>query len=167
MPGMIMFFPPVDAIQEFKVQTSSAAAAYGGGQGVINVTFQSGTNTLHGAVFEFLRNSAFDAKNFFDSPTKPIPPFRLNQYGFELGGPVYIPKVFNGKDKLFFFVDYEAKNVYQAQTFTSTVPIPAFHTGDFSALLPKTVLYDPRTNPRCRCPATSFPPRPSIRPPRT
>ncbi len=144
--GMIIFFPPVDAIQEFKVQTSSAPAAFGGGAGVINVDFKSGTNQLHGAAYEFLRNSYFDAKNFFDSHANPIPPFRLNQFGFNVGGPVYIPKVFNGKDKLFFFADYEGKRVFQAQTFTSTVPIPAFHTGDFSALLPKTVIFDPRGN---------------------
>jgi hypothetical protein len=146
--GMLMFFPPVDAIQEFKVQTSTAPAAYGGGQGVINVDFKSGTNAAHGSAYEFVRNSALDAKNFFDSPLKPIPPFRLNQYGFSLGGPVYLPKLFNGKDKLFFFVDYEARNVFQAQTFNSTVPLPAFHNGDFSALLPRTVLYDPRAAPR-------------------
>ena len=155
--GMLMFFPPVDAIQEFKVQTSSASAAFGYGQGVINLDFKSGTNSPHGAAYEFLRNSAFDAKNFFDSPTKPIPPFRLHQYGFNLGGPVYIPKVFNGKNKLFFFVDFEEKAVYQAQTFTSTVPTAAFHTGDFSALLPKTVLYDPRTNPRIPLPGNLIP----------
>ena len=71
--GMVMFFPGVDIIQEFKVQTSSAPAAYGGGLGVINVNFKSGTNTLHGVAFEFLRNSALDAKNFFDSPTAPMP----------------------------------------------------------------------------------------------
>src|SRR5215471_7956938 len=144
--GMLIFFPPVDAIREFKVQTSSAAAAYGGGAGVINVDIKSGTNGLHGAAYEFLRNSALDAKNFFDSHANPIPPFRLNQFGFNIGGPVVIPKVFNGKDKLFFFVDYEGKRVYQAQTFTSTVPIAAFHSGDFSALLPKTVIFDPRGN---------------------
>src|SRR5215471_15910336 len=144
--GMLIFFPPVDAIREFKVQTSSAAAAYGGGAGVINVDIKSGTNGLHGAAYEFLRNSALDAKNFFDSHANPIPPFRLNQFGFNLGGPVVIPKVFNGRDKLFFFADYEGKRVYQAQTFTSTVPIAAFHTGDFSSLLPKTVIFDPRGN---------------------
>ncbi len=144
--GDIIFFPPVDAIQEFKVQTSSAAAAYGGGAGVINVDFKSGTNQFHGVAYEFLRNSAFDAKNYFDSQTNPIPPFRLNQFGFNIGGPVWIPKVFNGKDKLFFFGDYEGKRVYQAQTFISTVPIAAYHTGDFSSLLPKTIIYDPRGN---------------------
>ena len=156
--GMVIFFPPVDAIQEFKVQTSSAPAAYGGGAGVINVDFKSGTNSLHGAAYEFLRNSAFDAKNFFDSHANPIPPFRLNQFGFNIGGPVFIPKVFNGKDKLFFFADYEGKRVYQAQTFTSTVPIAAFHTGDFSSLLPKTVIYDPRGNAHTPLPNNIIPP---------
>ena len=126
--------------------------------------------------YEFIRNSAFDAKNFFDSPLKPIPPFRLNQFGFALGGPVVIPKLFNGRDKLFFFADYEGRRVYQAQTFTSTVPIAPFRCGDFSSLLPTTVLCDPRTNPRhplcsnaflpgdaCNFqPLTPFPTRPFI-----
>ncbi|HUS05526.1 MAG TPA: carboxypeptidase regulatory-like domain-containing protein [Bryobacteraceae bacterium] len=143
--GVLIFFPPVDSIYEFKVQTSSAPAAYGGGQGIINVTYKSGTNELHGTAYEFLRNSALDAKNFFDSPTNPIPPFKLNQFGFNLGGPVVLPRVFNGKDRLFFFGDYEGKRVRQAQTFLSSVPIAAFRTGDFSALLPKTIVTDPRT----------------------
>jgi hypothetical protein len=155
--GDIIFFPPVDAIQEFKVQTSSAPAAYGGGAGVINVDFKSGTNQFHGAAYEFLRNSYFDAKNFFDSPVKPIPPFRLNQFGFNVGGPVWIPKIFNGKDKLFFFGDYEGKRVYQAQTYISTVPIAAFHTGDFSSLLPGTVIYDPRGNGHTPLPGNIIP----------
>src|SRR5207253_9149921 len=60
--------------------------SYGGGQGIINVTYKSGGNDLHGAAYEFLRNSALDAKNFFDPGNKPIPPFKLNQFGFNLGG---------------------------------------------------------------------------------
>jgi Carboxypeptidase regulatory-like domain/TonB dependent receptor len=155
--GMLIFFPPVDAIREFKVQTSAAPAGYGGGQGIINVTFKSGSNELHGAAYEFLRNSALDAKNFFDSPVNPIPPFRLNQFGFNFGGPVWIPKVFNGKNRLFFFGDYEGKRVRQAQTFTSTVPVDAFKTGDFSLLLPKTVIYNPLTNPRVPFPDNQIP----------
>lgn len=156
--GVLMFFPSVDAIQEFKVQTNAAPAAFGGGAGVINVNFKSGSNKYHGVAYEFIRNSAFDAKNFFDSPLKPIPPFRLNQFGFALGGPVVIPKLFNGRDKLFFFADYEGRRVFQAQTFTSTVPIAPFRTGDFSSLLPKTVLYDPRTNPRVPFANNTIPP---------
>jgi hypothetical protein len=155
--GVLMFFPPVDAIQEFKVQTNSASAAFGGGAGVINVNFKSGTNQYHGTVYEFLRNSALDAKNFFDSPLKAIPPFRLNQFGFGLGGPVIIPKLFNGRDKLFYSADYEGRRVYQAQTFTSTVPITPFRTGDFSPLLPKTVVSDPRTTPGTPFPNNQIP----------
>ena len=143
--NVLIFYPPVDAIQEFKVQTSAAPAAYGGGPSIINVTFRSGTNALHGALYEFVRNSDFDAKNYFDSHANPIPPFHMNEFGANLGGPVVIPRVFNGKDRLFFFADYEGKRVSQAQTYISTVPIAAFHTGDFSALLPKTVLHVPGT----------------------
>src|SRR3954464_2072702 len=150
--GVLIFFPPVDAIQEFKVQTSAAPAGYGGGQGVINVSFRSGSNNYHGTAYEFVRNSAFDAKNFFDPANKPIPPFRLNQFGANIGGPVVIPHVFNGRDKLFFFADYEGKRVSQAQTFTSTVPTAAFKSGDFSALLPTTQIFDPRTTPRTPLP---------------
>jgi hypothetical protein len=155
--GVLIFFPPVDSIYEFKVQTSSAPAAYGGGQGIINVTYKSGTNDLHGTAYEFLRNSALDAKNFFDSPTTPIPPFKLNQFGFNLGGPIVLPHVFNGKDKLFFFGDYEGKRARQSQTFLSSVPIAPFRTGDFSALLPRTVLLDPRTTPKTPFPGNIIP----------
>src|SRR5258707_161886 len=148
--GVLIFFPPVDSIYEFKVQTSSAQAAYGGGQGIINVTYKSGTNEVHGTAYEVLRNSAMDAKNFFDSPANPIPPFKLNQFGANVSGPVLIPHLFNGKDKLFFFTDYEGKRVRQAQTFLSSVPIAPFRTGDFSAL--KTVVIDPRATPRTPLP---------------
>jgi hypothetical protein len=148
--GVLIFFPPVDSIYEFKVQTSSAPAAYGGGQGIINVTYKSGGNQLHGTAYEFLRNSALDAKNFFDPANKPIPPFKLNQFGFNIGGPVV-------KDKLFFFGDYEGKRVRQAQTFLSSVPIDPFRTGDFSALLPRTVVNDPRNTPRTPLPNNMMP----------
>ena len=144
--NVVIFFPPVDAIQEFKVQSNAAPAAYGGGPSIVNVTFRSGANDLHGAVYEFLRNSDFDAKNFFDSPTNPIPAFHMNQFGANAGGPVVIPHLFNGKDKLFFFADYEGKRQAQPQTYISNVPIAAFRSGDFSALLPKTVVKDPSTN---------------------
>ena len=155
--GVLIFFPPVDSIYEFKVQTSSAPAAYGGGQGIINVTYKSGTNQLHGAAYEFVRNSAFDAKNFFDSAALPIPPFKLNQFGFNLAGPVILPHVLNGKDKLFFFFDYEGKRVRQAQTFLSSVPIDPYRKGDFSSLLPKTVINDPRSTPRLPLPNNILP----------
>jgi hypothetical protein len=130
----VIFFPSVDSIAEFKVQTSGAPAAYGGGPSIVNLTIRSGTNAYHGTFFEFVRTSQFDAKNYFDSHTAPITPFHLNQFGANVGGPVVIPHLFNGRDKLFFFADYEGKRQNQAQTYISTLPIPAFLTGDFSAL---------------------------------
>src|SRR5215831_4797282 len=159
--NVLIFYPPVDSIQEFKVQTSAAPAAYGGGPSIINVTFRSGTNNLHGTLYEFVRNSDFDAKNYFDSPVNPIPPFHMNEFGPNIGGPIKIPHLFNGKDKLFFFADYEGKRVSQAQTYISNVPLPAFRTGDFSALLPKTALRIPGTTqplPNNQVPASQIDP---------
>ena len=81
--------PNVDAIQEFKVMTNTFSAEYGRATGaVVNVSLKSGTNELHGSAFEFLRNEKLDAKNFFDLPNEPRPPFKRNQYGFSVGGPV-------------------------------------------------------------------------------
>ena len=144
--GMIIFFPPVDAIQEFKVQTSAAPRLTAAARA--SSTWISSPARTHSTARRTSSCATPPSTPRISSTrhAKPIPPFRLNQFGFNLGGPVFIPKVFNGKDKLFFFADYEGKRVYQAQTFTSTVPIAAFHTGDFSALLPKTVIFDPRGN---------------------
>ena len=130
----VIFFPSVDAIEEFKVQTTGAPAAYGGGPSIINLTIRSGTNDFHGTFYEFNRTSSFDAKNYFDSHTAPIPPFHLNQFGANAGGPVWIPHIINGRNKLFFFGDWEGRRQTQAQTYTSTVPTAAFLTGDLSAL---------------------------------
>jgi hypothetical protein len=141
--NVLLFYPPVDAIQEFKIQTSAAPAAYGGGPSIINVTYRSGTNSYHGSIYEFVRNSAFDAKNFFDSHSNPIPPFHLNQFGGNIGGPVIIPRLFNGRDKLFFFADYEGKRQAQSQTSISTVPTQAFRQGNFAAYSKQ--LHDPVT----------------------
>ncbi len=130
-----MVQPSMDFIQEFKVQTNGYAAEYGRSMGaVINLTTKSGTNDPHGAAFEFLRNEKLDAKNFFDPPG-PRAPFKRNQYGFGLGAPVYIPKVFNGKNKVFFFVDYEGTKIRQSTTNNTTVATVSMRTGDFSDLL--------------------------------
>lgn len=123
--GIEILQPPVDAIDEFKVQTSNFGADIGKGGAVVNVIIKSGTNNLHGSAFEFLRNSYMDAKNYFDSTTSPIPPFKQNQFGGTLGGPIL-------KNKTFFFVDYQGTRIRQSQTFVSTVPTGAERTGDFS-----------------------------------
>ena len=105
----------VDAIQEFSVITANPQADYGNtSAGVINAVTRQGTNTLHGSVYEFLRNSALDARNYFDPPT--IPPFRRNQFGAALGGPIK-------KDRTFFFANYEGLRQDQSVTQLAVVPI--------------------------------------------
>jgi hypothetical protein len=136
--GFEVIQPALDAIQEFKVQTSSFGADIGRGGAVVNVVLKSGSNEFHGGVYEFLRNSAMDAKNYFDDPTLPIPPYRQNQFGGTFGGPII-------KNKTFFFVDYQGTRIRESQTDISTVPSLQEHKGDFSDLLPDTQLIDPIT----------------------
>ena len=143
-----MVQPSVDGIQEFKVQTNAYSAEYGRAMGAtINVTTKSGTNDVHGTAFEFLRNEKLDAKNFFDDPTKPKPAFKRNQYGFSLGGPMFIPKVYDGRNRFFFFVDYEGTKIRQSSTIVSTLPTALMRTGNFSELLTarNLTLLDPTT----------------------
>ena len=134
--------PSPDAIAEFKVQTNSMSAEFGrSGGAVMNVTIKSGTNQFHGSVFEFLRNSKLDAKNFFDPPTGPTPPFKQNQFGAAVGGPLLLPH-YNGKNRTFFFADYQGTRIRTAHTFLATVAPLAWRTGNFSGF--NTVL-DPNT----------------------
>ena len=115
----------VDAIQEFSVVTANAQADYGKTSGgVINAVTRQGTNTLHGSVYEFLRNSALDARNYFDPAT--IPPFRRNQFGAALGGPIK-------KDHTFFFADYEGLRQDQSVTQLAVVPTQAARNGQLVA----------------------------------
>jgi len=154
-----MVQPSIDAIQEFKVQTNAYAAEYGRAMGsVVNVTTRSGTNEVHGAVFEFLRNEKLDAKNFFDPPDKPKPPFKRNQYGFAVGGPVYLGKLFDGRNKVFFFTDYEGSKRRESSTTLSTIPTLKMRSGDFSELLPQKPILESagRPFPGNLIPASSF-----------
>ena len=119
--------PAVDAIAEFKVETNSYSAEFGRGNGAImNAVIKSGTNHIHGDVWEFLRNEKLDANNAFDEFGRQ--PYKQNQFGFTLGGPIV-------KNKLFFFGDYEGLRIRQALPQLSTVPTPAEVTGDFSSFL--------------------------------
>ena len=129
--------PSVDATQEFDVQSGPLKAEWGmTGGGVINVYTKSGTNSLHGDVYEFLRNNVLDANDYFDKLHGiSTPSFKMNQFGFTTGGPVYIPKLYNGKGKNFFFVDYQGTRWVQGQTYISTVPTKAQRAGDFSQSL--------------------------------
>ncbi len=134
--GFEVIQPSVDAIEEFKVQTNSFGADIGRGGAVVNVVLKSGTNHFHGNLFEFVRNSIFDAKNYFDSPTLPIPPYKQNQFGGTLGGPII-------RNRTFFFIDYQGTRIRQSQTDISTVPALSERTGNFSDLLTGTI--DPAT----------------------
>ncbi len=140
-------FPP-DAIQEMSVLTSSYPAEFGNtGGGVERFVVKSGTNDLHGNAYEFLRNDKFDARGFFNS-SRAI--HRENEYGFSVGGPVWIPKVYNGRNKSFFFGNMNwYKNRGGAQNSTASVPNDAFRTGDLSGLVDANgkmiQIYDPAT----------------------
>ncbi|HJU56599.1 MAG TPA: carboxypeptidase-like regulatory domain-containing protein [Pyrinomonadaceae bacterium] len=133
--------PSVDAIQEFKIQKTSYAAEFGGkAAALINVATKAGTREFHGNAFEFLRNEKLDARNFFDDPTKPIPPFKQNQFGGTLGGPVRIPRIYDHEDRAFFFISYEGQRISQSLTKTFSVPTAAMRAGDLSAF---GQIYDP------------------------
>lgn len=137
----LVISPSVDAIREFKIQKSMYSPEFGGkASALINVATKSGTNNYNGSLFEFFRNAVFDAKNFFDDPKKPIPPFNQNQFGGTFGGPVIIPRAYNGKGKTFFFVNYEGQRISKSVTKTFSVPTVAVRNGNFSGLAP---IYDP------------------------
>ena len=132
--------PSLDNVQEFKVEQSGAPANFSAGGAFISIVTRSGTNNLHGSVFEFLRNNDFDARNYFDQGA--APPFHQNQFGAYLGGPIK-------KNKAFFFLNYEGFRLVQPIDIFSVVPTPAELSGDFSALLQGSTpiqLTNPSTN---------------------
>ena len=125
--------PPVDAIQEFKVQTTNYSAEFARAAGaVVNAVIKSGTNRVHGDLWEFVRNDAFDATDFFlNAAGQKKGEFRRNQFGFTVGGPVVIPHLYNGKNKTFIFGDYEGTRIRQSVPFTDSVPTLNEHTSGF------------------------------------
>lgn len=143
----VPFTPSIEAIEEFKVQAGSYSAEYGMNSGAqLTMVLKSGSNQYHGSAFEFIRNDAFDAtdyfQNYFNAPGAKLNPknrLRQNQFGGVLGGPISIPKLYNGKDKTFFMVDYEQKRRRQPGGASAiNVPSLAFRQGDLSALLNRT-----------------------------
>ncbi len=120
--NQITFQPSINTVQEFKLLNSTYSSEYGHTSGsVVNVATRSGTNEIHGELFEFVRNDAFEARNFFDNPTLPIPPLKRNQFGGAVGGPIWIPHIYNGRNKTFWFFSYEGVRQRQAVTFSRQV----------------------------------------------
>jgi hypothetical protein len=135
-PGQVAFYPIIDAIDEFRVEINSYSAEYGRSNGgVIMVNQKSGSNSLHGTLFEFFRNEKLNARNLF-ATTGDKPRFRRNQYGFVLGGPIQ-------KNKTFFFADWQATRLNTGVIRTSTVPTTAQRRGVFT-----TAIFDPATTRR-------------------
>jgi hypothetical protein len=146
----VAFSPPQTAIQEFKVQTSAFDASIGHTLGsVVNVSTKSGTNDLHGELHWWSRNAAFDAPTIFQNrANQKLPVYQDNRYGLSAGAPVIIPKLYNGKNKTFWFYAWEANKFGNPQNFTSTVPTEKMRQGDLSELLAlgsAYQIYDPAT----------------------
>ncbi|HEX3319304.1 MAG TPA: TonB-dependent receptor [Terriglobales bacterium] len=136
--GGVVLRTNVDAIQEFKLQTNSYSAEFGrSGGAVVNAVLKSGTNGFHGSLFEFFRNAALDARDYFENPGSKKASFKQNQFGGTIGGPIV-------KDKLFFFGDYQGTRIRNPLTFSSVVPQPDERSGNFSAL-GEPIIFDPQT----------------------
>jgi hypothetical protein len=136
------FKPSIEAIEEFKVHAATYSAEYGHNAGAqVELLTRSGTNSLHGALFEFVRNSDFDARNYFRPAPLSKDTLQRNQFGFVLSGPVWIPKVYDGRNHTFWMVNYEGqREKSEAAQNASVIPL-AFRRGDFSSL--STALKDP------------------------
>lgn len=159
--GGVIKMPSTEAVREFRVLTSGYSAEYGRTAGAsVNVIVDSGTNDIHGGIYEFFRNEKLNANNFFRNARGEARPLdRYNQFGGKLGGPVFIPKLYNGKDRTFFFVNYEQLVRVSPYSNLATVPDPKLRQGDFSSI-PLTI-NDPLTNapfPSNRIPANRLDP---------
>ncbi|HXP88322.1 MAG TPA: carboxypeptidase regulatory-like domain-containing protein [Bryobacteraceae bacterium] len=144
-PGQVAFYPVIDGIAEFKVNLNAYSPEYGRSNGgTVMVIGKSGGNALHGTIFEFLRNEALNARNYF-APAGPKPEFRRNQYGFAVGGPIR-------KNKTFYFVDWQGTRLRTGTTRFSTVPLASQRQGVFSQ-----AIYDPATTPRQVFPNNTIP----------
>jgi hypothetical protein len=145
--------PTQDSLQEFKVETNNLTPDYGRlAGGAIQFRTKSGTNHLHGTAYEYLRNKVLNSNTYFGNQAHlPNPAFTQNQYGFNVGGPVYIPHVYDGHNKTFFFVNFEGFGLRQGITYTTTVPTAAELGGNLADL--GTPIYDPLTT----CGVSGFP----------
>ena len=149
----------LDAIQEFKLQRNAFSAEFGGAPALINLAIKSGTNELHGSLFEFVRNDKFDASQMQDpivNGEKKVAPFRLNQFGGSLGGPVVLPKIYNGVNRSFWFFNYEGLRSRRFSNFVGQAIPTRFRNGDFSTLTSATGAFVPIYDPATYNPATGL-----------
>ena len=130
----------VDALQEFSVQQNAYSAEQGRSGSFFNATTKSGTNQIRGTLYEFLRNDKLDSRNFFGAKRDLL---KRNQFGASVGGPVYLPKIYNGRNRTFFFANYEGMRERQGNIVSRTSPTQAMLNGDFSAIA--NTIYDPLT----------------------
>ena len=133
----VPILPSPDALKEFTIQAANFSAQYAGAGGLVQLSSRSGTNQLHGNAFEFVRNTVLNARNWFNRPPSAKPPFKLNQFGGTVGGPIVIPHIYNGREKTFFF--FSAEDLQRRSspvTATIFVPTAAEMSGNFSAFLP-------------------------------
>ncbi len=134
----------VEAIQELEVQTGTYSAQYGAYLGVhLNMVTKSGTNLLHGSVLEFFRNDVLDARNYFLPSTARKGPLRQNQFGFELDGPVILPRLYDGRNRTFFMASYEGLRLVRGSASLATIMTPQMFQGDFSQA--PSAIKDPTT----------------------
>jgi hypothetical protein len=141
LSGTYNYAPIVDAIQEFKSQGHNDLAEYGGAAGAaVSVVTKSGTNQYHGDLWEYLRNEVMDSRGYFETAREPL---RQNQYGASAGGPLSIPKLYNGKNRTFFYVAWEGYRYASKSETGALAPTAAMSAGDFSGV--GATIYDPET----------------------
>ncbi len=135
--------PAVDSIGEFKLEVGSLSAEYGrSGGSMTNIVVRSGTNQIRGSLYEFFRNSKLDANQFFArGQGRPLAAFGSNTFGVAVGGPVWFPKLYNGKNRTFWFMNYEGSREGNAVDFTGSVPTVRMRSGDFGEV--SAPIYDP------------------------
>lgn len=147
----IAYVPPVDSVQEFKIQTNAYDAQYGkSAGGIVNVALKSGGNRVHGTVYEFARRNALDANSFQNNARgAPKDGHYLDQYGVQMDGPVYLPKVYDGRNRTFFLANYEGYREGSPQPLVLSVPEPEMRNGDFSRVVDgagrQITIFDPTT----------------------
>ena len=141
--NLSQWVPATESVAEFKLQMGTLPAEYGRSGGAFtNIVIKSGTNDLHGSLYEYFRNSALDANQFFPRGRgQKLTPYGINIFGASLGGPIYLPRLYNGKNRTFFFVNYEGGREGNGQSTTTNVPTAKMRRGDFSEV--SAAIYDP------------------------